>query len=393
MKKSLAILMSVAFVDMLGFAMIFPLLPFYALRLGGQAWVVGPLVASFSVAQLASAPLWGRVSDRYGRRPTLLIGLSAAAIAYVIFGLANSVWLLLASRLVQGAGGGTTGVVQAYVSDATEPAQRVRGLGWLSSSTNAGVMIGPAIGSLASHLGPAAPGLLAAALCVCNIVFAWAYLPESKPTHLKGAKRSIRAAMREVVRHPGAAQPRLIWIYAVGMAAQGSLTAILALYLQYRFGVTVKTIGYFFVYIGFLSVVLRALILGPLVDRFGEARLVRAGAVSLFLAMLLFTLPRTVPQLAVVLLLFPIGTALLFPAVTALVSHESDPKELGQTMGVQQAYGGVARVVGPMWSTPVFQLLGPSVPFYFIAGIVGVAGALAFQVPIAVRVRPPVPAD
>ncbi|HVM42623.1 MAG TPA: hypothetical protein VMT77_03905, partial [Gemmatimonadales bacterium] len=96
---------------------------------------------------------------------------------------------------------------------------------------------------------------------------------------------------------------------------------------------------------------------------------------------------------AVVLLLFPIGTALLFPAVTALVSHESDPKELGQTMGVQQAYGGVARVVGPMWSTPVFQLLGPSVPFYFIAGIVGVAGALAFQVPIAVRVRPPVPAD
>jgi len=393
MKKSLAILMSVAFVDMLGFAMIFPLLPFYALRLGGQAWVVGPLVASFSVAQLASAPLWGRVSDRYGRRPTLLIGLSAAAIAYVIFGLANSVWLLLASRLVQGAGGGTTGVVQAYVSDATEPAQRVRGLGWLSSSTNAGVMIGPAIGSLASHLGPAAPGLLAAALCVCNIAFAWAYLPESKPTHLKGAKRSIRAAMREVVRHPGAAQPRLIWIYAVGMAAQGSLTAILALYLQYRFGVTVKTIGYFFVYIGFLSVVLRALILGPLVDRFGEARLVRAGAVSLFLAMLLFTLPRTVPQLAVVLLLFPIGTALLFPAVTALVSHESDPKELGQTMGVQQAYGGVARVVGPMWSTPVFQLLGPSVPFYFIAGIVGVAGALAFQVPIAVRVRPPVPAD
>jgi len=393
MKKSLAILMSVAFVDMLGFAMIFPLLPFYALRLGGQAWVVGPLVASFSVAQLASAPLWGRVSDRYGRRPTLLIGLSAAAIAYVIFGLANSVWLLLASRLVQGAGGGTTGVVQAYVSDATEPAQRVRGLGWLSSSTNAGVMIGPAIGSLASHLGPAAPGLLAAALCVCNIAFAWAYLPESKPTHLKGAKRSIRAAMREVVRHPGAAQPRLIWIYAVGMAAQGSLTAILALYLQYRFGVTVKTIGYFFVYIGFLSVVLRALILGPLVDRFGEARLVRAGAVSLFLAMLLFTLPRTVPQLAVVLLLFPIGTALLFPAVTALVSHESDPKELGQTMGVQQAYGGVARVVGPMWSTPVFQLLGPSVPFYFIAGIVGVAGALAFQVPIVVRVRPPVPAD
>ncbi len=393
MKKSLSVLMATAFVDMLGFAMIFPLLPFYATRLGGQPWIVGPLVASFSVAQLASAPLWGRVSDRYGRRPTLLIGLSAAAIAYVIFGLANSVWLLFASRLVQGAGGGTTGVVQAYVSDATEPSQRVRGLGWLSSSTNAGVMLGPAIGSLASHLGPAAPGLLAAGLCACNVLFAWSFLPESKPSHAPGRRRSIRAAMRKVVRHPGAPQPRLIWIYAVGMAAQGSLTAVLALYLEYRFGVTVKTIGYFFVYIGFLSVVLRALILGPLVDRFGEARLARSGAVSLVLAMLLFPVPHTIPLLALVLLLFPIGTALLFPAVTALVSHESDPKELGQTMGVQQAFGGVARVVGPMWATPVFQLLGPSVPFFFIAGILGVAGALTFRVPIRSRAAVPVAAD
>lgn len=392
MRKSLAILMSVAFVDMLGFAMIFPLLPFYALRLGGQAWVVGPLVASFSVAQLASSPLWGRVSDRYGRRPTLLIGLSAAAVAYVIFGLAHSVWLLFASRLVQGAGGGTTGVVQAYVSDATDPAQRVRGLGWLSASTNLGVMIGPAIGSLASHLGPAAPGLVAAGLCVLNVLFAWVYLPESSASRGR-PRRSIRAAMREVVRHPAASQPRLIWIYAVGMLAQGSLTAVLALYLQHRFGVTVKTIGYFFVYIGFLSVVLRALILGPLVDRFGETRLARSGAVSLMLAMLLFPLPHTVPLLALVLLLFPIGTALLFPAVTALVSHESDPKELGQTMGVQQAFGGVARVAGPSWATPVFQLLGPSVPFFFIAGILAVAVALAFRVPIAPRAAAPVPAD
>jgi MFS family permease len=393
MKKSLAVLMATAFVDMLGFAMIFPLLPFYATRLGGQPWIVGPLVASFSVAQLASSPIWGRVSDRYGRRPTLLIGLSAAAVAYVIFGLANNIWLLFASRLVQGAGGGTTGVIQAYVSDATEPSQRVRGLGWLSSSTNAGVMIGPAFGSLASHLGPRAPGLLAAGLCICNVLFAWAFLPESKPSHAHGPRRSIRAAMREVVRHPARPQPRLIWIYAVGMAAQGSLTAVLALYLQYRFGVTVKTIGYFFVYIGFLSVVLRAVILGPLVDRFGEARLVRSGAISLVLAMLLFAVPHTIPVFALVLLLFPIGTALLFPAVTALVSHESDPKELGQTMGVQQAFGGFARVVGPMWATPVFQVLGPSVPFFFIAGILGVAGLLAFQVPIRSRMEVPVPAD
>jgi len=392
MKKSLAVLMATAFVDMLGFAMIFPLLPFYALRLGGQAWIVGPLVASFSVAQLASSPLWGRVSDRYGRRPTLLIGLSAAAIAYVIFGFANSIWLLFASRLVQGAGGGTTGVVQAYVSDATDPGQRVRGLGWLSASTNLGVMIGPAIGSLASHWGPAAPGLCAAALCLCNVLFAWTFLPETNAA-LGRPRRSIRTAMLEVVHHPTAPQPRLIWIYAGGMLAQGSFTAVLALYLKYRFGVTVQTIGYFFVYTGFLSVVLRAVILGPLVDRFGETRLLRTGAVLLMLAMLLFPVPHSIPALALVLTLFPAGTALLFPAVTALVSHESDPRELGQTMGVQQAFGGVARVAGPMWATAVFQVLGPVYPFLIAAGILAVNGGLAFRVPIASRAREPVPAD
>jgi len=391
-KRSLAVLMTTAFVDMLGFAMIFPLLPFYALRLGGHPWIVGPLVASFSIAQLASSPLWGRVSDRYGRRPTLLIGLSAAAVAYVIFGFAHNIWLLFASRLVQGAGGGTTGVVQAYVSDATEPSQRVRGLGWLSSSTNAGVMLGPAIGSLASHLGPAAPGLVAAGLCVLNVLFAWAFLPESNPSPGR-PRRTIRTAMLEVVRHPARPQPRLILIYGVGMLAQGSFTAVLALYLQYRFGVTVSTIGYFFLYTGFLSVVLRAVFLGPLVDRFGETRLLRTGAVSLALAMLLFPVPHSILAMALVLALFPLGTALLFPAVTALVSHESDPKELGQTMGVQQTFGGVARVAGPMWSAPVFQLLGPSVPFLFIAGIMSVGGLLTLQVPVRSRAVAPVAAD
>jgi MFS family permease len=392
-RKSLWILMSVAFVDMLGFAMIFPLLPFYALRLGGQAWIVGPLVASFSVAQLASAPLWGRVSDRYGRRPVMLIGLGGAGLAYLIFGFADSIWLLFASRIVQGLGGGTTGVVQAYVSDSTNPAQRARGLGWLSASTNAGVMIGPAIGSLASHLGPAAPGILAATLCALNVLFAWAFLPESRPRGARGARTGIRSALLRVVRHPTAPQPRLIWIYAVGMGAFASVSAVLALYLKARFGVTVQTIGYVFLYMGALSVVLRAVIIGWLVDRFGETRVMRMGTVCLALGLLLYPFPRTVPMMALVLALVPIGTALLFPAVTALVSRATEPSEMGQTMGVQQAFGGTSRVLGPLWATPVFQVAGPSVPFFIAAGIVGVTGLLALRVPITPPVAAPVPAD
>jgi predicted MFS family arabinose efflux permease len=265
-------------------------------------------------------------------------------------------------------------------------------LGWLSASTNLGVMIGPAIGSLAFRWGPAAPGLCAAALCVCNILFAWMFLPETNPSPGR-PKRHIASAVFEVVRHPGAPQPRLIWIYALGMLAQGTLTAVLALYLKYRFAVTEHSIGYFFVYTGFLSVVLRAVLLGPLVDRFGETRLLRTGAVLLMLAMLLFPVPHSIPVMALVLTLFPAGTALLFPAVTALVSHESDPKELGQTMGVQQAFGGIARVVGPVWAAAVFQVLGPAYPFLIAAAILAVNGSMAFRVPLVSRYREPVPAD
>src|SRR5690606_32689320 len=136
------------------------LLPYYALEFGANGLVVGLLVSSFSVAQLAAAPVWGRVSDRYGRRPALLVGLTASAIAYVVFAYANNITLLFVSRIVQGAGGGTVGVVQAYVADATRPEDRAKGLGWLSAATNLGVAIGPVLGSAATTLGSAAPGLL-----------------------------------------------------------------------------------------------------------------------------------------------------------------------------------------------------------------------------------------
>ncbi|UCD25728.1 MAG: MFS transporter, partial [Gemmatimonadota bacterium] len=145
--KRISVLMTTAFVDMIGYAMIFPLLPFYALRLQAPEWVIGWMIAVFSIAQLASAPLWGRVSDRYGRKPAIIVGLLTGAVSFTVFGLANSIWMLFLCRLIQGVGGGTTAVLQAYVSDASEPKDRARALGWLSSATSAGVMIGPAIGS------------------------------------------------------------------------------------------------------------------------------------------------------------------------------------------------------------------------------------------------------
>ena len=362
--RQISILMATVFVDMVGFTMVLPLLPFYATRLGADASVVGILIAAHPFAQLAVSPFWGRLSDRYGRRPLILAGLIASAAAYVLFGLAESLWLLFASRLVQGAGGGITGVVQAYVADSVGPEERTKALGWLTAATSAGVMIGPASGSLATYLGPEGPGFMAAGLCVLNILFAWKWLPEPKkesqtaelsaqagPPKAPVPKRSLRSSFAEVLFHPTAPISALIWVYAIGMMAFMAMNGVLGLYLKDVMGVTEKTIGYFYAYVGGISLVMRALLLGPAVRRFGEVGVTRLGALSLVIG--LAGIPFTngsLLGLALVVVFVPVGTALLFPATTSLVSRRSSRAETGQVLGVQQSFGGVSRMLGPLWS-------------------------------------------
>jgi len=383
----LAVLMVTAFMDMIGVLMIVPLLPFYAKHMGANGFVVGLLVSSFSIAQLLMAPVWGRFSDHYGRRPALMVGMTASAIAYVIFAYADSLWLLFFSRLVQGAGGGTVSVIQAYVADALEPKDRAKGLGWLSAATNAGVAIGPLLGGLSLTWGPHAPGLMAAALSAINIGFAWKFLTESRDMNEATAVRSkprvpgqSRKAVFRVASHPNESASRLIWIYAIAIGAFQGSTAILALFLGERFGVTEKTIGFFFAYIGVLSVVTRALILGPAVDKYGEAKLSRVG--STLLAIGLFALPfiykahnpvLTYLPLALVVALIPLGTAFTFPCVTALLSRVVPSAERGLYMGVQQTFGGAARVLFPIVYGYLFDRV-EGLPFW-IAGVL-VAGTI-----------------
>ena len=398
--KRISVLMATAFVDMIGFAIVFPLLPFYALRFNADVWLIGWLIAAFSVVQLASAPLWGRFSDRYGRRPAILLGLLTSAFAFVAFSVADSILMLFISRLVQGIGGGTTAVLQAYVGDAFAPRDRAKALGWLSAATSAGVMIGPAIGSLSFGLGPEYPGLIAAGLCFTSFLFARRWLREPRPhdvpttdpnvpakklaVHERRARsseprRSIREAVIEVLTHPGREVPRLIWIYAVGMLGFMSMAAVMPLFLESRFAVNEQTIGPFFVYIGFLSILMRAVVLGRAVDRFGETRVMRAGAISLAIGLFAIPLPTFLIGTAIIMSFVPIGTALLFPNVSALVSFRAPRAELGQMLGVQQSFGGVSRVLAPIWATAVFQL-GPALPFFISAGVVAVVTLLAFSV-------------
>ena len=367
MFKKLLILIITAFVDMVGLLMILPLMPFYARTLGASSLMVTLLIASFTAAQLLSAPMWGRFSDRYGRRPALLVGLGAAAIAYVVFAFANSLWLLLLSRLVQGAGGGTVGVIQAYVADATEPKSRAKALGWLSAATNVGVALGPPLGSLALLAGRSGPGLAAATLCVINMAFAWKYLRESAElpgAHVVHRKPSAsRTALAYVLTHARDPGPRLIWIYAIAMGAFSGMSAILALFLMDRFGVTERRIWIFFTYIGTISVITRAGVLGWAVDKFGEAQLSRIGLILLSTGLLAFPFVHNYVLLALVIACIPLGTAFTFPCVTSLLSRVIPAHERGLYMGVQQAYGGMARVVVPLWAGFSYDHFGKGVPF------------------------------
>jgi MFS family permease len=407
-------LMATVFVDMMGFLMVLPVLPFYAKRLGASPFVIGLMVSVFALAQLLVSPFWGKLSDRRGRRPTLMLGISIATVAFLLLALACSEWamarispawliaLIFISRFVAGAGGATTGVVQAYVGDAIVPEERAKALGWISAATSAGVMLGPALGSLAAFGGPAVPGLVATGLCLLNLLFVKRWLPESSSAEARAEAKqerrgSLAGRMLEVFVHPQRPVARLIWIYAVGMMAFMAMNAVLALFLQARFGITEKSFGLIYAFVGSISLVMRSVLLGPAVRRFGESGVMRIGLAALAAGYALQALAPTMLTFGAAIMLIPIGTALLFPASSSLVSRFALRHELGATMGVQQAYGGVARLVGPIWAGYTFERFGPGAPFWIscglaIATLVFAGGLHADAPPDARESRSPEPA-
>jgi multidrug resistance protein len=379
-------------VDMIGFGIVLPLLPYYAVNFGASDWLVGPLVASFSVAQLIAAPIWGKVSDRYGRRPMVLAGLGFSAASYMLFGLATTVLVLFFSRIVQGIAGGTVAVAQAYVADSTEPERRAQVLGWLSAATGAGFMIGPAIGSWAWRLGHQAPGFVAAALCLINLLFAIRFLPEPETPgggsslDVPPLGEVVRAALREPLA-------RMIGIYFLGLGAFTAVTAIFPLYLKARFGIDESNVGYVFVYVGAVSVLVRGVAVGPLVKRFSEPGVSRVGASMLGLGLAVGIIADSYPLLALVLTLIAAGTGTLFPPLAGLISRSAGPEVQGSTLGVNQFFSGVARVAGPLAGAAIFDVFSTGAPFATAAVGVGLAFVLTLGLrPAPGRVRE-VPAE
>ncbi len=381
-------LMFTAFVESMGSFLVLALLPFYGLEFGASATTIGWLVGAFALAQLVSAPVWGRLSDGVGRKRVLVIGLVVTALAYWMFARADSLTALFVSRVLQGLGAGTVSVVFAYLGDILPADRRAEGIGWVTAATSAAAMIGPALGSLVARVDPSYPGYWSFGLSLLAIGLVLWLLPgterKSSPVVAQAKSpgdrdRSLSRALVKVLAQPLSAGPSLVLTYAVGMLATSATFGVIGLYLATRFGIDEESVWWFFSLLAGTSLVLRVWAIGPLVRRYSEERLIIVGALVLGVATVAMALPATSAWLAAPIALFAVGQSVLYPCTTSRLSQVTESEGaglLGQAMGVQQAYGGVSRVIGPVAGGWAFAQLGPRVPFFAFGALVLVWAAV-----------------
>jgi MFS family permease len=385
----IAILFMAVLVDMLGFGIVIPVLPFYALEMGATALEVTLLIASFSAMQMAATPIWGRVSDTRGRRPLIIAGLFASAVSYLIFGLANSLALLLLSRLAAGAAGGTISVAHAYVADTTKAEERAHGMGLIGAAAGLGVMLGPAVGGFFSTISLAAPGFVAAGLCGLNGIAAIFLLPESRSKEKRtGERKGQTATLHGWARTMMAAPLSLVLgVYFLGITSFTAMTALLALYFEAEFGIGAREMGFMFAIAGGVTVVVRGVALGRLVRRFGEIATVRMGAIGLGLSFLLIPLVPGFGWAMAVVPLYAFGAGTMFPALATLTSFASDDDSQGSVLGGSQLVGGLGRVAGPLWAGFLFQEIAFDTPFHVATGLAVIAVILTVRIPRTLQSR------
>ncbi|MDE2980585.1 MAG: MFS transporter [Gemmatimonadota bacterium] len=354
----LGLLFLAVLVDLVGFGIVLPLLPFYATDLGAGGLQVGLLVTVYSAVQLVMAPLWGRISDRFGRRRVLILGLLGSAAAYIIFARADSLALLFLSRIVGGIGGSTIPVAQAYIADVTPPTRRAGNMGLIGAAFGLGFVIGPALGGILAGVSPgspAAPGYVAAGLCFANALLAALWLPESKRSRDRATSRfNLGAALTEV-RASGQIKIILASYLFITMAFS-TLQPTLSLLASERFTLGARQAGYLFAMLGLVSAVYQGGIVRALVPRMGERRLFRYSAVPFAAGLLVIGLATDLRLLLAGLVLLGIGYGGAVPAVLGLLSRAASPERQGGVLGVGQSVGSLARVLGPAMAGALFDI-------------------------------------
>ena len=367
----LVIIFITVFIDLLGFGIIIPLLPFYAVSFGANAFAIGLLGTSFSLMQFAFSPVWGRWSDQIGRKPIILVGLLGSCLSYVTMALAGSLVLLFVARIIGGIAGANVATAQAYVADITTPANRARGMGLMGAAFGLGFIFGPAIGGLLSRVSPETPMWFAAALCLANFVAAWFLLPESR-----SVTASTKALGRmEAFRH-ATSKPTLLLVlalYFIVTMAFSAFEATFALFSEARFGYTAASIGFLFAFIGVVLALVQGVLVGRVVKRVGERTVIPLAIflISLSIGMLPFV--WSVPTLLVALFLLAVGMGFNSPSLSSMVSQLSDADDQGGTLGLASSLASLGRVVGPASGGYLYDAYGMTTPYLSAAALMFVA--------------------
>ena len=373
----LVIIFVTVFIDLLGFGLIIPLLPFYAESFGASALAIGLLGTSFSLMQFLFSPVWGRWSDRVGRKPIILLGLFGSGASYMMLALANSLALLFLARIVGGIAGANIPAAQAYIADVTTPENRARGMGLIGAAFGLGFIFGPAIGGLLSRVSPETPMWCAAALCFANFVAAWFLLPESRSANASNRTLGRLEAFRHAMTKPTLLL--ILALYFLVTMAFAAFEATFALFTEARFGYTAASIGFLFTFIGTIIAIVQGVLIGKAVRLVGERRIIPVAIAAISLSIGLLPFVWNVPTLLVALGLLALGMGFNNPSLSSMVSKLSDDDDQGGTLGLASSLASLGRVVGPAWGGYLYDAFGMTTPYLSAAAVMFVAFLVSYQ--------------
>ena len=355
MKRSpLLVIFITVFIDLAGFGIVIPVLPYYAeaTSFGATPREVGLLFASYSLMQLIFAPVLGRLSDKHGRRPILLISLLGTCLGFLILGFATTLWMLFVGRIIDGISGGNISTAQAYIADVTTKENRAKGMGLIGAAFGLGFVFGPAIGGILSRWGINVPFLFAGGLAFANAILLYFTLPETvTPDHPARVSAASGRSWKQVIE--ALRQPHLAFvltIYFLSIVAFSIMTTVFSLFMMFRLGYDPWHSGWIFAFVGVISAIVQGTLIGRLVKHFGEPSLVIVG--GLLFTVSLFTSPFVAPAIGLVGILSvgalsSIGNALSAPSLTSLASKSAGAGEQGSVLGVMQSVASLARAAGP----------------------------------------------
>ncbi|MBW4561624.1 MAG: MFS transporter [Mojavia pulchra JT2-VF2] len=356
------------FLDLLGSGLLVPVIPFLVREYSKDALTIGLLAVSFSAAQFIASPVLGVLSDRYGRRPVLLISLLGTTLGYFIFGFANALWLLFAARLLDGFTGGNISTAQAYIADISPPQDRAKNFGLIGAAFGLGFIFGPALGGLLGQISLQAPAFAAGILSLATTIFGFFALPESLPPQ-KRLQRPIRlkelnpiAQVGDVLQRP-VLRGLLLANFAKNFAFSGLQTNF-ALFTFVRFGLGSGANGAIFSYIGVLAALMQGLIVRRLVKHFREEQLAVVGFGMMAVGFSLISFVPTIWMLYPALTFIPVGSGLVTPTLMGLISKQVAIQEQGTILGASQAIASLTQVVAPVWAGAVFDYVGIGAPYW-----------------------------